>query len=272
MSFITWTFDSQLPLDDLVLKTKPQSYAFGRRLYTFQIEQQKYWLKFHQAHIHQVLEHTFLNELDFYRQNSISKKQFIVPHRIIQFEQSTQFHELALSGQGLILVDTENFFSCVPSDVGIIQQQILKALETLENMHQLGWVHGDLKVEHFRCYKNSCKLIDFEQSLKSSHIIQNLTATPHYMAPELFHAERKTVQSDLYAFGIIVYEWLTETRLQAKTYHDWAVLHCQQLQIQLPKQLECFLPLLNGLMQKHVEQRFKLVSDAKDCLNSTILL
>ena len=92
------------------------------------------------------------------------------------------------------------------------------------------------------------------------------------MAPELFHAERKTVQSDLYAFGIIVYEWLTKTRLQAKTYHDWAVLHCQQLQIQLPKQLECFLPLLNGLMQKQVEQRFKSVSEAKDCLNSTILL
>lgn len=272
MSFITWTFDSQLPLDDLALKTKPKSYAFGRRLYTFQIEQQKYWLKFHQAHIHQVLEHAFLHELDFYRQNSISRQQFIVPHRIIQFEQSTQFHELALSGQGLILVDTENFFSCVPSDVGIIQQQILKALETLENMHQLGWVHGDLKVEHFRCYKNSCKLIDFEQSLKSSHIIQNLTATPHYMAPELFHAERKTVQSDLYAFGIILYEWLTQIKLQAKTYHEWAVLHCQQLYIQLPEQLEYFLPLLNGLMQKQVEQRFKSVSEAKHCLNSTILL
>ena len=153
MSFITWTFDSQLPLDDLALKTKPQSYAFGRRLYTFQIEQQKYWLKFHQAHSYHVLEHAFLHELDFYQQNSISRQQFIVPHRIIQFEQSTQFHELALSGQGLILVDTENFFSCVPSDVGIIQQQILKALETLENMHQLGWVHVTLKLNIFVAIK-----------------------------------------------------------------------------------------------------------------------
>lgn len=47
------------------------------------------------------------------------------------------------------------------------------------------------------------------------------------MAPELFHGANKTVQSDLYALGIVLYEWLTQTRLQANSYHEWAVLHCQ---------------------------------------------
>ena len=44
-------------------------------------------------------------------------------------------------------------------------------------------------------------------------------------------------------FGIILYEWLTQKNYKAKTYHEWAVLHCQQLQIQLPKQLECFFAI-----------------------------
>jgi serine/threonine protein kinase len=35
------------------------------------------------------------------------------------------------------------------------------------------------------------------------------------MAPELFHGT-KNVQSDLYAFGIVLYEWLSQIRLQAK--------------------------------------------------------
>ena len=114
--------------------------------------------------------------------------------------------------------------------------------------------------------------IDFEQSCKLEHSIQNLTATPRYMAPELFHGKPKTVQTDLYAFGIILYEWLSQTRVCAKNYHDWAVLHCQKLQIQLPNELQCFLPLLNGLLHKHKEQRLNSVVEAKHCLNVIDLL
>jgi hypothetical protein len=77
------------------------------------------------------------------------------------------------------------------------------------------------------------------------------------------------VQSDLYAFGIILYEWLTQSRLTAKTYQDWAVLHCQQLQIQLPDRFKQFLPLLNGLLQKHVTLRVPSADDAIDVLQMT---
>lgn len=92
------------------------------------------------------------------------------------------------------------------------------------------------------------------------------------MAPELFHGKNKSVQSDLYALGIILYEWLTQTKLRANSYHDWAVLHCQQLQLQVPKQLEPFLPLLKGLTQKHSEQRLCSVLDAQVLLNDINLL
>ncbi|MEG0132335.1 MAG: protein kinase, partial [Acinetobacter sp.] len=65
---------------------------------------------------------------------------------------------------------------------------------------------------------------------------------------------------------------LSQTKLCAKNYHDWAVLHCQKLEIQLPNQLQCFLPLLKGLLQKHKEQRLTSVVEAKHCLNMINLL
>ena len=109
---------------------------------------------------------------------------------------------------------------------------------------------------------------DFEQSFANNQPISEMNATPHYMAPELFHGTAKSMQSDLYAFGIILYEWLMHTRLQANSYQDWAVLHCQQLVLQLPPHFACFLPLLNGLTQKQYEQRFKAVFEAKNTLNN----
>ena len=91
-------------------------------------------------------------------------------------------------------------------------------------------------------------------------------ATPRYMAPELFHGANKTVQSDLYALGIVLYEWLTQTRLQANSYHEWAVLHCQKLNVVLPSSFQVFLPLLSGLLQKQQQSRFSNVHEAINCL------
>lgn len=272
MSFITWISDPNTQLEDLVSRTKKQSYDFGRRLFSFQIAQQKYWLKFHEVHTQPVLEQAFQQELSFYQQNSYM--EMLLAHQIIQFDQTPLFEKIANHGQGMILIDAAEFFTSI-SDLNhleAIKQKISDALNVLEEIHQIGWVHGDLKVEHFRLYKDSCKLIDFEQSFKVQYPLASMNATPHYMAPELFHGKAKSIQSDLYAFGIIVYEWLTQTRLRAQTYHDWALLHCQLLEIQLPEHLKCFFPLLKGLLQKHVEQRFNSVWDVKEHLNAIDLL
>lgn len=274
MIFTTWISDSNIQWDDLTLTTKSESYAFGRRLYTFQVAQQQYWLKFHLANTHDVLEQAFQRELDFYQQHAQIEQTFLLAHQIIQLRNITNGLDFPECGVGLLSSDTNQFFDTIVNvaNTEAIQLKILIALDALDNMHQLGWIHGDLKVEHFRLYENSCKLIDFEQSCKLEHSIQNLTATPRYMAPELFHGKPKTVQTDLYAFGIILYEWLSQTRVCAKNYHDWAVLHCQKLQIQLPNELQCFLPLLNGLLHKHKEQRLTSVVEAKHCLNVIDLL
>ncbi|ATZ67674.1 protein kinase domain-containing protein [Acinetobacter haemolyticus] len=274
MSSTTWIFDSNIQPDELKLRTKSQSYAYGRRLYTFQMGQEMYWLKFHLTNTNPILQAAFQHELSFYQSCSSDNASFLIDHRIISLaQQSSVLRDLG-EGIGLVVLDSVPFFTDLNpyQQLETIKQMIQQALYALGELHQMGWIHGDLKVEHFRLYKNTCRLIDFEQSLQLHHQTHNLNATPHYMAPELFHGKNKSVQSDLYALGIILYEWLTQTKLRANSYHDWAVLHCQQLQLQVPKQLEPFLPLLKGLTQKHSEQRLCSVLDAQVLLNDINLL
>ena len=75
------------------------------------------------------------------------------------------------------------------------------------------------------------------------------------MAPELFHGEAKTVHSDIYALGIIFYEWLTGQRLVAKNYEEWAYLHCQHLIIELPQHFYMFEKLIQRMLAKQKNSR-----------------
>lgn len=271
MNSITWIDEQTNQLQDLTLKTKTLSHQFGRCLYTFNLDQQTYWLKFHQPYTHPVLETAFKKELEFYQYQNRLEAQLVLPYQIIQFDQLPQFQNIVSTGQGLVLPDTQSFFSDIAmlKDVSMIKQKILDALEVIERIHQLGWIHGDLKTEHFRSYATECRLIDFEQTqLLNMQSQMDLSATPHYMAPELFHTQPKTVQSDLYAFGIILYEWLTQKSLKAASYQDWALLHCQQLEIHLPSHLSYFYPLIDGLLQKHKRKRFIDISAVKSLLKS----
>ena len=85
----------------------------------------------------------------------------------------------------------------------------------------------------------------------------------NYHATEYEWVQHKTVQSDIYALGIIFYEWLTQQRLQANSYHDWAYLHCQRLHIQLPAHLQAFLPLLNRMLVKPYSRRASSIAELK---------
>ena len=122
-------------------------------------------------------------------------------------------------------------------------------------------------------YQQKVCLIDFEhvQKINSQITLQSLTATPRYMAPELFHAAAKTVQTDIYALGIIIYEWLTGQRLTAKNYQEWAYLHCQRLSIELPEHFLMFKRLLDGMLAKQKEYRFANIYTLKQCLMTEIV-
>ncbi|EXE61633.1 tyrosine kinase family protein [Acinetobacter sp. 1542444] len=215
---------------------------------------------------HAQSEQDFLHEQLFYKEINLKNSTWLLPYKLIEVSLIPQLeHSL---GQVLILPDSDVWFDSLneETDFSDIYRKIWCAINKLAELHEFGWIHGDVKAEHFREFQQKPYLIDFEKTRSISSCNTVMDATPRYMAPELFRGGHKGIQSDLYAFGIILYEWLTQTRLEAGSYRDWAVLHCQNLTIQLPTQFLIFLPLLVGLLQKQQQNRFSNADEAINCL------
>jgi serine/threonine protein kinase len=249
------------------LCTKPQSLSFGRQLYQLQYADQCYWLKLQFKNVHQVTEQNYLNELNFYFHwhNQLS---CLLPMQQLDLSDQPQFQHTYTS---VLMPHAEPWLSCA-EDLSIlnIQAKILAMLDSIDELAQLGLIHADLKQEHFVNWQGQLKLLDFEQVQSFDTVKKNLSATPRYMAPELFHGEAKNLQTDLYALGIILYEWLTGQRLYAARYIDWAYLHCQYLDIQLPKSYQCFGSVIHGLTAKHKQARFSDIQTVKQAVQQLI--
>ena len=257
-----------------ILKNGRLSQSFGRRLYQCRQNGHSYWLKFQLGMSQPECEQGFLKELELYRLFLATSADFILPIQIVHLEQIPGFQ--CLAGEGLILPDGQRWPERDASELTTeqIRQVLISALLSVQALHQHGWVHGDLKPQHFICYQHRLGLIDFEQCqpIQQECSTASVNATPRYMAPELFHGEGKTQQTDLYALGIIFYEWLSGQRLQAKSYRDWALLHCQTLKTALPQQLDVFYPLIERLLARHKQRRFGQTQQALEALNCMGLL
>lgn len=89
--------------------------------------------------------------------------------------------------------------------------------------HEAGVVHGDLKPANLMISANDrLKIMDFGLARRIEHVTRvddttpypspsssGITGTPRYMAPEQARGESATPQTDVYAFGLIVYEMMT---------------------------------------------------------------
>ncbi|MGE8683555.1 MAG: protein kinase domain-containing protein [Acinetobacter sp.] len=253
----------------LNLKAKPQSLVFGRRQYQFQVDDQLYWLKTQVQGPSQAHSASFAHELNVYRQLEIAseKNRVVLPFQM--FEQN----QLNLKGEAvsdvLILPHAQGWFETPVNTFTLpqIKKILWQAIDAVEQLWRQAWIHADLKREHFVVWQGQCKLIDFEQALPlESSLASSLTATPRYMAPELFHGQAKSLQSEIYALGIIFLEWLTAERLHAKSYEDWAYLHCQRLKVELPNQYLAFKDLVTGMLSKQKEPRLVDFYHLKSCL------
>lgn len=253
----------------LISASNPKSLALGRRVFYWFEELQQYWLKTQVLQSSEVLEKAFQRELAFYLSFTNQQAESIaLPFQVLNHSSLVNNFHIAMPL--LILPHAKCLFAESPSTLSIdqIKHKMIRALSVLENLHKAGWLHADLKKEHFIEYGKTASLIDFEQSTKIQDTpnISTMNATPRYMAPELFHAEAKSIASDIYALGIIFYEWLKQERLFAKNYYDWAVLHCQKLEIELPKAYLCFKSTLDAMLNKQKQHRLTDISALKMCL------
>ena len=92
-----------------------------------------------------------------------------------------------------------------------ILRQVLRGLETL---HEMGFVHSDVKPANIMIDRlGYVKLIDYGRAMLVDEKITLLLGTPVYMAPEI-HAERVArSRSDIYSLGLVGLEMLRGERL-----------------------------------------------------------
>ena len=124
-------------------------------------------------------------------------------------------------------VEGERLRGPVPlAKVSALADQILDALDAA---HRNGIVHRDLKPDNILLTKSGVKVLDFGLAKvahaaavdSSTHAVTesvNLTAegsvlgTLPYMSPEQIEGREADARSDIFAFGIILYELITGTR------------------------------------------------------------
>jgi predicted Ser/Thr protein kinase len=93
----------------------------------------------------------------------------------------------------------------------------------LAKAHEAGVTHGDLKPENImRAYDGQLKILDFGLARMESALASDLQSTgetatgfvagtPGYMAPEQLNGRPRDTRTDVFAFGVVMYEYACGT-------------------------------------------------------------
>lgn len=134
--------------------------------------------------------------------------------------------------------------------------------EAIAVIHDLGLLHRDLKASNIMMTpERTPVLLDYgieaKLLMESGFLSENeIYCTPYYVSPERIIGEPASIQSDLYALGILLFEMLTGD----KPYMGGSLAEILQKQWfdpipQLPAEYGRFQPLLDQLLAKLPEQR-----------------
>lgn len=161
---------------------------------------------------------------------------------------------------------------------------LLTAAKTLANLHDAGWIHGDIKpsnflladdVSTFELVLNDFALatpIDGRLNISGGdhEALTMPQGTPAYLAPECWQGQGLSLQSDIYAFGVMLVEVLTgEKPYQIQKNSDesqdsivskWAIVHCQAAIPSLPIAWRGYQSLVEGMLAKRREVRIDNMS------------
>jgi serine/threonine protein kinase len=119
------------------------------------------------------------------------------------------------------LFKTPNLKQQIQSDLPMLHYRLDKLLiqcaESLDYLHQQGWVHRDIKPDNFLVDEtDSIRLIDFNLTRKVKKGLGKLLGnkapvqgTYSYMAPEQIRGQAVDERADVYSFGCMVYELLS---------------------------------------------------------------
>lgn len=116
--------------------------------------------------------------------------------------------------------DLLNYMQDYPLSLPSVKKYTSQLLEALEHIHKLGIVHRDLKPENILLNDQLNILItDFgsaqiysgtETDSKTQNVRRNsFVGTAQYVSPEMLRERQASNKSDLWAFGVIIYQMIT---------------------------------------------------------------
>jgi serine/threonine protein kinase len=141
---------------------------------------------------------------------------------------------------------------------------IIKVGTALAAAHQSGVVHRDVKPANILFRRDGTPLLSDFGIAKQLIGDPELTSTgiflgsPNYMAPEQAEGGVIDGRADLYSLGVIFYEMLTGMKpFLADTVVELIMMHKQAPVPKLPGEMAVYQPLLNQLLAKKPENRFR---------------
>jgi serine/threonine-protein kinase len=156
----------------------------------------------------------------------------------------------------------------------------IQVCRALRAAHDKGIIHRDLKPGNvFLCDDGTAKVLDFGMSKFAS--AESLTqegytlGTPEYMAPEQCIGATVEPRTDLYAFGVLMYEALTgELPIVARTRRELLELHQRQTppslrqrrpDLEIPEALD---QVVMKTLRKHVDDRPRNAAELEALLSA----
>ena len=157
---------------------------------------------------------------------------------------------------------------------------ILQSAYLIHHLHNIGWLHNDIKPSNILLEDSlpnntdnsgitfNLLLTDFALASAVYHPrVANTAGTPAYLAPERWQGQCATVQSDIYAFGIMLYEILVGERPFNVDLHnderlrEWAILHCQHPVPILPLEYRHYQDIVDKALAKRIETRYQSMDE-----------
>jgi serine/threonine-protein kinase len=149
------------------------------------------------------------------------RHEYTVGHTL-DHEAVNRVHEFNISrGTPYVVMDFFNapnlkqLFRQDPERIKKYREQIIaQAAEGLRHLHEVGWVHRDVKPDNFLLNEEGqLKLIDFAIAQKIKKKGWSLLAkknavqgTRSYMSPEQIRGEAVDARSDIYSLGCLIFE------------------------------------------------------------------
>jgi tRNA A-37 threonylcarbamoyl transferase component Bud32 len=181
-------------------------------------------------------------------------------------------HDLGLLDDGRAYIsmefidggDLETRLKQAPVSVNDAVRMLRSLAESLQYVHAHGVIHRDIKPANILFRQNgTLVLTDFGIAKQQDNDIK-LTrdgvavGSPGYMSPEQAQAKAIDHRTDLYSLGVIFSEMLLgKNEFEADSYVETSMNHIQMEIPQLPFEISQYQILLDKLLAKDPEKRFK---------------